>query len=732
MAPAPDHLPAHPNPRHSGSPMRLTRPLVAGAVVLVTAAGASLAGTPTRGANPLLDPSSYLQTDEESVAPGVDLTGYESPTVRGAAQSNLVTADLTRPGVRAGLLLGAVTDIAPIAQRVASSGAVAGVNGDYYAIGGTQAPQGPLISGGRVVKATRVGANVVGQGTDGLVRLGRVDLVGTATWASGKPVPLDALNSDLGPVPAGRDAVAVFDGRWGGRGVAAAGGWVVAVVDRHGRVVATSKRLGGQRVPPGGLLLAGRGRWTSIAKLPTGSHVGDAVSVRTEGGIPSYSWALGVGLPLVSGGRSLHAAPPDDSDAHAARTALGWSDGGRRLYLLTVQRDAGSVGHGANEVADELAALGATDGVLLDGGGSTTLLARARGTAAARQVGGQEDGFERPVPVGVGIFVPRGDGRLAGVDVQPDSGAVFPGFTRRVALRGYDQWYGPAPVTSRAVSVGSVHDKLTAVPGVPLALRAGDTGFDLLDATLADGTTVQGPPVRVLAPIARLQSLPDQRIEPGHSVTLHPVGSTADGASAPVDGLDISVTADPALVHSSVGGDGSLVLTARPGTAGAVSTVTLVAGGVHTYLTVRNGYRDVALSAPGGGGWSVLGGRSDVQRVDAAHGPLARRLALPATGVASVRPKQPVALPAGTSRLALWVRGDGRHHDVQGVVVDGSGHRHTVGLGAVTASGWVRLDASLPRFTGTVRLVGLVVHRAAEAAQAPPGTVLLGRLSALL
>jgi len=113
MAPAPDHLPAHPNPRHSGSPMRLTRPLVAGAVVLVTAAGASLAGTPTRGANPLLDPSSYLQTDEESVAPGVDLTGYESPTVRGAAQSNLVTADLTRPGVRAGLLLGAVTDIAP-------------------------------------------------------------------------------------------------------------------------------------------------------------------------------------------------------------------------------------------------------------------------------------------------------------------------------------------------------------------------------------------------------------------------------------------------------------------------------------------------------------------------------------------------------------------------------------------------------------------------------------------
>jgi hypothetical protein len=91
------------------------------------------------------------------------------------------------------------------------------------------------------------------------------------------------------------------------------------------------------------------------------------------------------------------------------RTAAGVSGDGRTLYLLTVDgRRRRSVGSTEPETGAMLAALGARDGLILDGGGSTTLAVRFPdgGIAAANvPVHGGIPGRERAVAVCLGIRV---------------------------------------------------------------------------------------------------------------------------------------------------------------------------------------------------------------------------------------------------------------------------------------------------------------------------------------
>src|SRR4029453_12668810 len=103
--------------------------------------------------------------------------------------------------------------------------------------------------------------------------------------------------------------------------------------------------------------------------------------------------------------------------------------------------------------------LGAYHALNLDGGGSSTMLAREPGSDAVQVENQPSDGGERPVPNGLAIFSPAGSGSLRGYWVEtamdplrspglsPVKGGrpdrVFPGLTRKLSAAGYDETYGP-------------------------------------------------------------------------------------------------------------------------------------------------------------------------------------------------------------------------------------------------------------------------------------------------
>jgi exopolysaccharide biosynthesis protein len=106
---------------------------------------------------------------------------------------------------------------------------------------------------------------------------------------------------------------------------------------------------------------------------------------------------------VLAGGEPL---PGLDDRTAAVRTAVGLADGGRRVLLLALDgAPEYRTGLTIAEVADTLRDLGARDGFSLDGGGSSTLVAREAGAPAVSVRNHPSGGAERAVPNGIGVFV---------------------------------------------------------------------------------------------------------------------------------------------------------------------------------------------------------------------------------------------------------------------------------------------------------------------------------------
>ncbi|MFH8938766.1 phosphodiester glycosidase family protein [Streptomyces griseosporeus] len=384
--------------------------------------GAALAGAAPASALPGRVP----------VAPGVEYGQFDVEGAKGTAHAHVLSVDLRDPKVRLGLLYpGAVAARAPVSRLADAQGAVAGVNGDFFNITETQHPGveatgasvGPAIADGRALKAAvpdgqRFGPalppgtgteDVIGVGADRRARTGRLTLDGWVGSPDGR-LPLGGLNQYALPV----GSVGAFTADWGGASrVRATCGTdsdraapcstdTYEVTVRAGRVVAAAGTPGSGAVPPGTTVLVGReagAQW--LRKL----SVGERVTVRhrlvaAASGLP-YRFALG-GYPVLVGGAPL---PGLDDRTAAVRTAVGLADGGRRVLLLALDgAPEYRTGLTIAEVADVLRDLGAQDGFSLDGGGSSTLVAREPGAPVVSVRNHPSGGAERPVPNGIGVF----------------------------------------------------------------------------------------------------------------------------------------------------------------------------------------------------------------------------------------------------------------------------------------------------------------------------------------
>ncbi|MCS6865474.1 MAG: phosphodiester glycosidase family protein [Gemmataceae bacterium] len=102
---------------------------------------------------------------------------------------------------------------------------------------------------------------------------------------------------------------------------------------------------------------------------------------------------------VIKGGKDVH-----------PRTAAGISQDGKTLYFLVIDGRQPKYSEGAttSEVGEWLAALGAFDGINLDGGGTTTLVIEKAGGfhVVNRPIHGGQPGTERVAASHLGVFAP--------------------------------------------------------------------------------------------------------------------------------------------------------------------------------------------------------------------------------------------------------------------------------------------------------------------------------------
>jgi hypothetical protein len=404
------------------------RQIAFGAAALVAAVVGGLAGA--GGAQAAAGSVAYGQ--EERLARGVDYQDFTVPAARGLVHGHLLTVDLRDPGVRVDLLTpGTVAARAAVSQMADARHAVAGVNGDFFNIDESQHPGvtptgssvGPEIGSGRQLKAAVPNAqrfgpglpkgettqDVLGVGPDRRARLDTLTLQGRVRTAAGA-YALGGYNQYALPV----GGIGAYTADWGATSrqravcgsdtsrAAACSTDTYEVSVRAGRVVSVAPAPGAGAIARGTTVLLGRDAGADTLRT---LRVGDRVRV-DEHLVPSvthvpYAFAVG-GFPVLRDGLPL--AGLDDKTA-ATRTAAGFGDGGRTLRLLALDGSAESnAGLTVAELATVMQELGCDSAVNLDGGGSTTLVARGPGTAGVTVRNHPTGGAERPVANGIGVF----------------------------------------------------------------------------------------------------------------------------------------------------------------------------------------------------------------------------------------------------------------------------------------------------------------------------------------
>ncbi|GAA3560097.1 phosphodiester glycosidase family protein [Amycolatopsis ultiminotia] len=663
---------------------------------------------PVTAAPPSADDGLLTDSATTEVAPGLDLTQFDRYDPKGWIRGDTLSVDLTSKVLKPTYLSpGTVSARTPLSQQVARTGAVAGVNGDFFDISATGAPIGVGVDGGRLQTAPATGHNVTAAITDeGRAKLADIFLEASVTMPDGHAMPATNFNSPV----LDKDALGVYTPLWGAspRATSVAGAQRVREAEiRNGVVTQVRPQPVEGPIPAGALLLLGREAGAdALATLHVGDRVGVSYAPRSDAG--KIAVAVGGNEALLKDGQ----LQPVDDTTLAPRTAVGFSADGKRMWLVTVDgRQADSRGLTELELARQLKNLGADDAINLDGGGSSTLLARGEGEAAPSVRNAPSDGEERLVPNGIGVSTVPGSGQLTGFTPAPaqrsdHADRVLSGLTRVLVPNGHDEtgaavsadprWSTSNPVrgtvTGNVFTAHEDHGRPDARTDVDVTARRGP-------ASGRTKLTVLGKPVS-LGTSSEQVALSGA----GARGTFQVYGYDADGYGTWIEPSDVKLEYDPAVVKVVPSGDGFAV--SAVGSSGATA-ITVHAAGLTEHLGASVGaVPQVASPLDGPDGWSasvypaaVGGALSPAEGHDSGRG-LAldyRLTGTSATRAAYVNAANPIPVPAGTQKIGLWVNGDGKGAWLRAELRDAADVASIVDLSLnVDWTGWRYVSAAVP------------------------------------
>ncbi|KNF09683.1 exopolysaccharide biosynthesis protein [Gottschalkia purinilytica] len=333
-----------------------------------------------------------------------------------------------------------------VTDMMKESGAIAGINGDFFANEHSSFPIGAVISDGKVVSTPAHHSNAH-------VPVFAIDKdknpfmlywdweVKAINKNSGQGVSLFAINKDT----RNHEEVIMYDSNWGQKthGNKFKDMVEVVVTDNIVREVRVGKAP--ITIPNNGYVLCGRGKVKNqlINTFPVGTHVN--LDVKGAPNFNNISMAVGGGSLLVKDG--VRAKFDINIKGNHPRTAIGMSKDKKQLIMLTIDgRDKTFQGVSQDVLADMMIAFGAHDAINFDGGGSTTMAVKTRENNLPVLVNNPSDGSERKVINGVGIFDNAPIGAPKYITIHTDDSKMFVNTTRKFSIKVYDEYYHPLNV----------------------------------------------------------------------------------------------------------------------------------------------------------------------------------------------------------------------------------------------------------------------------------------------
>ncbi|WP_276353571.1 stalk domain-containing protein [Cohnella caldifontis] len=551
-------------PAHAVSSPR-TRNGIAPKVVLPLIAGMLVFSIPMQ-APQLLVPSAHaaaavtyklVKNSETMVTAGVKHVTYSwvpSNASKSTEIMHVIQVDLNNPYVTLNTMIGkngSVTARQSVSAMAKETQAVAGINGDVFNTSGDGAPIGAeIVSGQLLVSTSKLdGMYAFAVTKDRKPVIDNFSFEGAVTTGTGLTFPLAGINKSLfyaDPDKANShvNALYIYTNAWTASERPAGTGTKpteALVVDGVVQEISVDKEIV-TPVPANGYVLRGHGTAAKFItdNLPVGTPVSAQYSLKSLTTGQSYDPAsfqmlIGGHTILLDQGKAAafsRSISGVSGSAARARTAVGYSKDGSTAYLITVEETGGHQGVTLKTLQEMLVKLGVWKAVNLDGGGSTTMVARPLGETSVTLAHPTFYGTtQRLISNGIGVYTNAPKGDIKGITASGPA-TLFVGQEASYAIKGYDTYYNPidptgfTPEWSINNSVGTFQDgKLTAQkPGkATLTVKAG-IASDTMDVEVVGQDQIErltiDPSTTLLAPGSVISVPVKARLKDGRELTV--------------------------------------------------------------------------------------------------------------------------------------------------------------------------------------------------------------------
>lgn len=182
-------------------------------------------------------------------------------------------------------------------------------------------------------------------------------------------------------------------------------------------------------------------------------EVGDRLIIKQDLGknIEDIKIAIGGGTALVKDGEIV-SLTQSVSGAHP-RTAIGITQDRTQLILVTIDgRHTSYKGVDGRQLAEMMIELGSYEAIIMDGGGSTTMMKRSPGELEPGIINHPSDGVERKIINGIAVVSTAPADGLGGIKAGIDNEKIFVGTPYKIDVKAFDKNYNPIKINYSRVN----------------------------------------------------------------------------------------------------------------------------------------------------------------------------------------------------------------------------------------------------------------------------------------
>lgn len=460
-------------------------------------------------------PFKVSKLGEEVITSGAIMMKYKYTTTRsGASASGLadvIRVDLNNPYVSLDVMTGKggnLTTRQSTGGMAKETGAVAAVNGDYFNTGGEGAPIGGQVSGGVLVSTPSQldGMYAFAVTKDRKPIIDEYSFEGMVTAPDGAQFEISGINKGAYSPEGGSstyshaNAMYIYTDVWTALDRPKNSSTTpTEVLVENGVVTQISENAAlPMAVPKGAYILRAHGlaaRYVT-AHLTVGQPVTSVYSLKSKTTKQSLDPAslqtmIGGHTILVNNGKAATFSRSTSSiGGYRARTALGYSQDGRYVYIIATEKNGNSSGMSLTELQSFMTNIGVWKGLNLDGGGSTTMVDRPLGETSTTLTFNTEYGTEqRSIVNGLGVYTNAPQGEVKGIKISGSS-ALLVGQKATYSLKGYDTYYNPIDVAAGNPTWVSSGGSATVSAGEVTAVKPGTVTLTAKSGSASASTTV--------------------------------------------------------------------------------------------------------------------------------------------------------------------------------------------------------------------------------------------------